>query len=72
LPFLSCSVKPGFPDFVGTIYQNSGKYAKLALNYQMAIKYTKCPFYIFQMTIEYTSLFHPKALYNLPKLGFLV
>jgi hypothetical protein len=27
---------------------------------------------IFQMTIKYTSIFHSKALQNLPKLGFLV
>jgi hypothetical protein len=27
---------------------------------------------IFPMTIKYTSIFHSKALQNLPKLGFLV
>jgi hypothetical protein len=27
--------------FLGTIYQNEGKYTKLPQHYQMAIKYTK-------------------------------
>jgi hypothetical protein len=32
--------------FLETIYQNSGKCTRLALNYQMTIKYTKWPLYI--------------------------
>jgi hypothetical protein len=35
--------KPELPDFSLLKYQNGGKYAKLPLNYQMAIKYTKWP-----------------------------
>jgi hypothetical protein len=32
--------------FLDTIYQKGRKYTKLPLNYQTAIKYTKCPEYI--------------------------
>jgi hypothetical protein len=47
--------------FLDTIYQNGGKYTKLPLNYQMAIKIPNiCK--IFQMGIENTNLFNSKAL----------
>jgi hypothetical protein len=58
--------------FLDTIYQNEGKYAKLQQHYQMAITYIPNDEKILQMTIKYTSIFHSKALQNLPKLGFLV
>jgi hypothetical protein len=37
---------PGCQIFLYLIYQNTGKYTKLPLNYQMPIKYTKWPYYI--------------------------
>jgi hypothetical protein len=34
--------------------------------YQMAVKY------VCQLAVDYTNLFHSKALQNLPKFGFLL
>jgi hypothetical protein len=55
--------------FLDTIYQNGGKYTtKLPNGNKM---YQIAEIYLFQMTKEYTDLFHSKALQNLPKIGFL-
>jgi hypothetical protein len=54
-------MKQGCQFLVDKIYQNGGKYTKLAPNYQMAIKYTKWPnnipngHKIYQMAIKYTN-----------------
>jgi hypothetical protein len=54
--------------FLYTIYQNTGKYTKLPLNYQMDEKtYGRN---VLQMDIEYTNFFHSKVLQNLPRFGF--
>jgi hypothetical protein len=51
--------------FLYTIYQKRGKIYQITTTLPNDRK-------IFQMTIQYTSIFHSKALQNLPKLGILV
>jgi hypothetical protein len=57
--------------FLDAKYQNWEKYTELLLNYQMAIKCTKWPYYI-QNGQEYTNHFPLEGLEKLPKFGFLV
>jgi hypothetical protein len=53
--------------FLGTTYQNGGKYTKLPQNIPTV---HKCK--IDQMSIKYTSIFHCKTLQKLPKFEFFV
>jgi hypothetical protein len=63
---------PGLPDFYWYNIPRSGKnipnYHKI---YQMAIK-TPHGRNIYEMSINYTNIFHCKTLQNEPKFGFLV
>jgi hypothetical protein len=62
----------GLPDFSGSKHTKTENYIpndhKLG---QKAVNYTN-GHRIFQMVIKYNSIFYPKALQILPKLGFLV
>jgi hypothetical protein len=52
--------------FLDTINQNEGKIYQITTTLPNGHKI----YQIFQMNIKYTSIFHSKALQNLPKLGF--
>jgi hypothetical protein len=60
----------GCQTFLDTFFK-WGKIYQTATNYQMAIRCTKGPTYI-PLGLEYSNLFHSKALQIFPKLGFLV
>jgi hypothetical protein len=51
--------------FIYTIYQNGENYTKLQLYYQMAIKYNKCPYYVYSKK----SISKPSKIY--PSCDFL-
>jgi hypothetical protein len=58
----------GCQSFLDKIYQNGGKYTKMALNYQMAVKYSKWPNNIPTFPISRPSKIYPNWDFGFEKI----